>query len=101
MKIPGLYHEHQDLIDRIVEALEPYDIPTGSWTATEKREPAEKVIEALADWIGDIDRRVEESESYKTGRTVGYREACELFEAELEQGRKARRILAERSEHER
>lgn len=89
-----LLSEHNRLRNRIVEALEPYDIPTGAWSNAEKVEPAEKVIEALGDWLDDIQKRVEESESYKQGRADGYREACELFAAELEAGREARRQLA-------
>lgn len=36
-----------DLLAIIVKALEPYDIPTGSWTAAEKIEPAQRVLAAL------------------------------------------------------
>lgn len=39
--------EREHLLDAIVKALEPYDIPTGSWTAAEKVEPARAVLDAL------------------------------------------------------
>lgn len=32
----------------VVEALRPYDIPTGAWTEKERAEPAQKVVDALA-----------------------------------------------------
>lgn len=38
----------QALLDRIVRALEPYDIPSGrAWSDAERVEPAEKVLAAL------------------------------------------------------
>lgn len=37
----------QRIVDVIVKALEPYDIPTGSWTSAEKAEPAEAILRAL------------------------------------------------------
>ena len=36
-------------VEAIAEALEPYDIPTGSWTAAERLEPARAVAAALPD----------------------------------------------------
>ena len=50
--------EGASLLDVIVKALEPYDIPTGAWSPAERIEPARSVLAALNKWLTeDANRR--------------------------------------------